>query len=111
MDILSATTRKCWITILLAISIETYAATLLKQSRDQSNLKLFAVACALYFICLLGFTASLSKVDIGIAYAVWAAMGTTIVSIVGIFYFHESCSPLKILCLLFVITGIVGLNH
>jgi small multidrug resistance pump len=57
-----------------------------------------------------GINIALSQIEIGIAYAVWSALGTLVVTGVGIFVFKESCSPAKILCLSLIIVGVVGLN-
>lgn len=59
-------------------------------------------------MCL--FCTCLAKLDVGVAYAVWAALGTVIVSTAGIFFFNESCDPIKIISIIMVILGVVGLN-
>lgn len=57
-----------------------------------------------------GFNISLSKIEIGIAYAVWSAVGTSLVTIVGIFVFGEKCDLAKVACLAMIIGGVIGLN-
>jgi multidrug transporter EmrE-like cation transporter len=52
----------------------------------------------------------LGKIDVSVAYAVWAAMGTSIVSLAGMTLFGEKCDPLKLVCLSLIILGVVGLN-
>jgi len=47
---------------------------------------------------------------VGIAYAVWAALGTVIVTTAGIFLFGEAASPMKLASILLVILGVIGLN-
>jgi hypothetical protein len=59
---------------------------------------------------MLGFNLCLSQIEVGLAYAVWAALGTIVVTSVGIIFFHEHCSPVKLLCLTLIIAGVVGLN-
>lgn len=61
-----------------------------------------------YSIC--GFCTSLGKIDVGVAYAIWAALGTVIVSTAGIVLFNERISPIKLISILLVIVGVVGLN-
>jgi hypothetical protein len=53
---------------------------------------------------------SLAKIDVGIAYAIWAAIGTGTVSIAGIILFSESFDSIKIVSLSFIVMGVVGLN-
>jgi drug/metabolite transporter (DMT)-like permease len=59
---------------------------------------------------MLGFNLCLSQIEVGVAYAVWAALGTMVVTSVGIIFFHENCSPVKLFCLALIIAGVVGLN-
>jgi small multidrug resistance pump len=53
---------------------------------------------------------SLAKIDVGIAYAIWAAIGTATVSIAGMLLFSESFDSIKIVSLSFIVMGVVGLN-
>jgi small multidrug resistance pump len=57
-----------------------------------------------------GFAVSLAQIEVGIAYACWAALGTAIVSTSGILLFGESYDSVKLLCLLMIMAGVVGLN-
>ncbi|MDQ1240509.1 MAG: small multidrug resistance pump [Thermodesulfobacteriota bacterium] len=59
------------------------------------------------------FTAStfaLKTIDVSIAYAVWMALGTAIIAVIGMVWFHEPLSQLKVIALLTIITGVVLLN-
>ena len=49
-------------------------------------------------------------IDIGVAYAVWSALGTALIAIIGIVYFHEDLTALKVAGLVLVIVGVVVLN-
>jgi small multidrug resistance pump len=53
---------------------------------------------------------ALDKIDLGIAYAVWSALGTTVLTGVGIAFFGEKYGPTKLACLALVVVGVVGLN-
>ncbi len=57
-----------------------------------------------------GLTMSLAKIDVGIAYAIWAAIGTATVSIAGMLLFSEGVDSIKIVSLSFIVMGVVGLN-
>lgn len=52
----------------------------------------------------------MEKIELGIAYAIWSAIGTTIVTLVGIVYFGEDYDWQKIACLLLIVMGVAGLN-
>ena len=59
---------------------------------------------------MLGFFVALAKIEVGIAYACWSALGTLIVSTVGIMFFGESADKTKLFCLAMITAGVVGLN-
>lgn len=59
------------------------------------------------------FTASifaLKTIDVSIAYAVWMALGTAMIAVIGMVWFHEPLTPLKVIALLTIVTGVVLLN-
>jgi small multidrug resistance pump len=59
---------------------------------------------------VMGFNMSLAKIEVGVAYAIWSALGSLVVSTVGIVFFGESCDASKLACLLLIVIGVVGLN-
>lgn len=59
---------------------------------------------------MLGFFVALGKIEVGIAYACWGALGTLIVTTIGIVYFDEKADRVKLLCLAMITAGVVGLN-
>lgn len=69
------------------------------------------------FITLFGMTISfvflslaLKYLPIGTAYAVWTGIGAVGVAIYGIIMFGESANLIRILCLLLIVSGIIGLK-
>ena len=61
-------------------------------------------------LSMLGFNVALAKIEVGIAYAVWSALGTLVVAYIGIVSFGESINLFKIVCLALIVFGVVGLN-
>ena len=57
---------------------------------------------------LLGY--ALRTLPIGTAYAVWTGIGTVGAALFGILVLGESASPLRVGCLLLIVTGILGLK-
>jgi len=53
---------------------------------------------------------SLKSLEIGTAYAIWAAAGTALIEIIGIVFFGESIAWGKIVGLVLVIVGVVLLK-
>lgn len=58
-----------------------------------------------------GFLAqALKSIPVGTGYAVWTGIGASGTAILGIFLFAESVSIVKILSLLCIVLGIIGLK-
>ena len=53
---------------------------------------------------------ALRTLPVGVAYAVWTGIGAAGTAVVGMVVLGESRDPLKILSLLLLVTGIIGLR-
>jgi quaternary ammonium compound-resistance protein SugE len=53
---------------------------------------------------------SLEELPVGTAYAVWTGIGAVGTVIIGMFVLGESRDTLRVLCLLLIVAGIVGLK-
>lgn len=102
--------KRCWIILIVAIFIEIYATTLMKIAVDSKNLTKTLGSTFLYVVSLLLFGVSLRQIDVSVAYATWTAVGTATVAIFGILFFGESYNRVKALSLIFIISGVIGLN-
>lgn len=69
-----------------------------------------AVVAILYLCCfwLLGIT--LRHFDLGLVYAIWSGVGVTLTAVIGLMVFGDTFSGLKLLSILLVILGVVGLS-
>ena len=70
----------------------------------------FLTQHSLFKLSLCGFCTALAKLDVGVAYALWAAVGTVMVTAAGVIFFQEAMHPMKLISILFIILGVVGLN-
>lgn len=59
-------------------------------------------------LALLGV--AVRTLPLGTAYAVWTGVGTIGTAIVGMWLLGESASPARVMCIILVIAGIVGLK-
>lgn len=63
-----------------------------------------------YLLSIVFLTVVVQRMSISTAYAVWAGSGAAIIGLIGIFYFHEPRSMLRVISLALVVLGVVGLN-
>lgn len=53
---------------------------------------------------------STRQLPVGTAYAVWVGIGSVGTVTLGIMFFGESASPARLLCLVLIVAGVVGLK-
>jgi small multidrug resistance pump len=99
-----------WIFLLLAIGFEVVGTMMMKLSESLTRWVWIPPMLVAYLLSLGGLALALRTIEVGVAYAVWAAAGTLLIALIGIVFFSESISLLKIVSILLVITGVVGLN-
>ncbi len=99
-----------WVSLLVAGIMETGWAVGLKYTEGFSRLIPSVVTIALMAGSFYFLSKSLNDLPIGTAYAVWTGIGAVGTVILGIYLFGESRDLLRILCLLLIISGIVGLK-
>ncbi len=96
--------------LLLAIVFEVCGTTCMKLSLGFSRLLPSILIFVFYGISFFFFTLALKGIDVSIAYAIWAGLGTALITVVGIFWFREPVNFLKIISLFIVVVGVIGLN-
>lgn len=99
-----------WLYLTLAIVFETLGTTSLKLSNGFSVLIPSIGVIVSYGLCFLFLSFSLRTIDMGVAYAIWGALGILLISIIGIVFLHESVSLLKLVSILLIVLGTVGLR-
>ena len=53
---------------------------------------------------------TLKRLDIGIVYAVWSAVGTALIAAIGVLWFKEPMNMIKLISLALIILGVIGIN-
>ncbi len=102
--------RLGWIYLILAIIFETISTSTLKLSNGFSVfIPSFATIIG-YIACFFFLAQALKSIEISVAYAIWGAAGIALISLIGIFFFHENISFLKILFIGLIIIGTTGLK-
>jgi len=99
-----------WIWLCIAGILEIFWAVGMKYSHGFTRLipSLLTVAAMLASLGCLAL--AMRTLPLGTAYAVWTGIGTVGTVIVGMIFFGESTAILRILCLLLIVSGIVGLK-
>src|SRR6202521_2805573 len=99
-----------WMWLYLAIVLEVAATVCMKLSDGCSRAIPSVFMVLLYGISFFPTAMALRRLDVGMAYAVWSAVGTTLITIVGMVLFKEQMSLSKMAALGIIIFGVVMLN-
>jgi small multidrug resistance pump len=101
---------KTWLLLTAAIILEVAGTTSMKVSAGFTRLVPSVLIFVFYAASFSVLTLALRKLDISIAYAIWSGLGTVLITVIGIFWFKEPATALKLTCILLIIFGVVGLN-
>jgi small multidrug resistance pump len=99
-----------WIYLLLAIVTEVSGTTCMKVSEGFTRILPSALIFLFYGLSLTFLTLTLKKIEVSVAYAVWSAVGTALIALIGIIWFRETLNLLKVSSLALIILGVVGLH-
>ncbi len=99
-----------WLILAAAILLEVAGTTSLKLSAGLSKL-IPSLLMVFFYIASVGALAiAVKKIEVGVAYAIWAGVGTALIAIIGIALFKESATIFKFVSISLIIAGVVGLN-
>ncbi|CEH34786.1 quaternary ammonium compound efflux SMR transporter SugE [Romboutsia lituseburensis] len=99
-----------WLTLVIAGAFEVWWAVGLKYSEGftklfPSILTVIGMIASFYFLSL-----ALKELPLGTAYAIWTGIGTIGTVILGIALFKEPIDPIRLVCIGFIVIGIIGLK-
>ncbi|MFC0903507.1 quaternary ammonium compound efflux SMR transporter SugE [Clostridium sp. MT-14] len=99
-----------WLILFIAGLLEVWWAIALKYSQGFTKLipsifTIIGMIGSFYFLSL-----TLKTLPLGTAYAIWTGIGTIGTVIFGIILFREPINIIRIICIGFIIVGILGLK-
>jgi quaternary ammonium compound-resistance protein SugE len=99
-----------WISLLIAGLFEIGWAIGLKYTDGFSKLWPSVWTVASMIVSLLFLEYALRTLPVGTAYAIWVGIGAVGTAIMGMWLFNESRELARIVCLLLIVAGVVGLK-
>jgi len=99
-----------WIYLFIAGLFEIAWAIGLKYTDGWSRLWPSLITVVLMIASFYFLSLAVKSLPIGTAYAVWTGIGTVGAAILGMFLFDEPRDVVRIVCILLIVAGIVGLK-
>jgi len=99
-----------WLYLTIAILSEVAGTTCMKLSAGFTKSTPSVLMWLFYGVSFYFLTLTLKRVDVSVAYAIWSGVGTALIATVGVLYFREPASLLKLVGIVAIIGGVIALN-
>lgn len=99
-----------WTYLALAILLEVAGTTCMKLSEGFTRTLPSVLLFVFYTLSFGMLTLALKRIEVSVAYAVWSGVGTALIASIGVLWFKEPMTALKLISLVLIIAGVVGLN-
>jgi small multidrug resistance pump len=104
------TVPQAWALLALAIAFEVVGTTCMKLADGFSNWLPAGVMFACYALAFACNTFVVRTLDLSVTYAVWSGVGTLLTAAVGILWFREPATVLKLVSIGLIVIGVLGLH-
>ena len=96
-----------WIALVVAGLFEIIWAAAMKQSEGFTRLGPTAIMVGGMAVSFVLLSWSMRSLPLGTAYAVWTGIGAAGAFLIGILFFGEAASPLRLLAALMIVGGLI----
>jgi small multidrug resistance pump len=96
-----------WIFLSVAILFEVAGTTSMKLSAEIWP----SIGVFVFYMCsAAAVILALRRLELSIAYAIWSGVGTALTVMIGIAYFREPLTAIKLASIALVVVGVAGLS-
>jgi small multidrug resistance pump len=102
--------NQAWGLLSVAIAFEVVGTTCMKLSHGFTNLLPSVLMFVFYGLAFSCNTFATKTLDLSITYAVWSGVGTVATAFIGIYFFKEPGTALKLVSITLILIGVMGLH-
>ncbi len=99
-----------WLHLIIAGLLEVAWAIGLKQTDGWTRLWPSVITVSLMIASFFFLSLALRTLPLGNAYAIWTGIGAIGTALIGIFIFDEPRTAARLVCILLIVAGVVGLK-
>lgn len=99
-----------WLVLIASGFLEAGWAISLKLSDGFTRLIPSVTFAVMTILSLAGLAWAMKQIDVGPAYAVWTGIGASLTAVIGMVFLHDGVSVLKVVSLVLIVAGVIGLN-
>ena len=99
-----------WLFLAGAIALEIAGTTSMKLSQGFTRPLPSVLLFVFYLGSIVALTLALRRIDVSVAYAIWSGVGTATIAVIGILFFQENVSAVKVISIGLIVLGVIGVN-
>jgi small multidrug resistance pump len=99
-----------WVYLSLAILSEVIGTLLIRFTEGFARILPTVIMIFFYLLSYYFFNLSIKKMEVGTAYAVWSGLGTALLAILGIIFYKEPFTAIRIMAIVLIILGVIMLH-
>ena len=99
-----------WVYLAIAIMLEVAGTLSLKLSTQNNSLTTIFFVVIFYAASFTFLWLAIKKLDVSLAYAIWAGTGTALIALLGWLIFKDSMTVMKVVFISLIVIGVVGLK-
>ena len=101
---------KPWVFLGIAITFEIMGTSLLKASDGFTRYWIGGLSIASYWVSFWFLGMVLTKIPVGVAYAIWSGVGIAAIAVIGWLLFRQTLSMPQLGFIALILVGAIGLN-
>lgn len=99
-----------YVLLSIAILAEVFGSSMLKRTEGFKKIVPTIGVVVGYVVAFYTLSLSLQTLPLGLAYAIWAGVGTALTALVGVIFYKEEMNLKKSVGILLIIGGVALLN-
>ena len=99
-----------WLCLAGAIVLEIAGTTSMKLSQGFSRTLPSILIFVFYALSFALMTIAVKRIDMSVSYAIWSGVGTMLIALIGVLWFHESLTAVQVGSIVLIIAGVIGLR-
>jgi small multidrug resistance pump len=107
---LPLTVAQAWAVLSGAILFEVAGTTCMRLSEGFTRLAPSLLIFVFYAVSFALNTMVVRVLGLSVVYAVWSGVGTVLTALIGIYYFKEPATAVKLVSIGLIVIGVIGLH-
>ncbi len=103
-------TVNAWVLLLGAIALEVVSTSLLNASQGMTRWGYGVAAMVGYGLCFWLLAFAMTRIPMGVAYAVWSGLGIVAIAAIGWIVFRQNLNLAQGAFMAMILVGAIGLN-